>query len=156
MNTNMIGAVGGPGGGQPMMNTGTPVNAPSGNTLEANRLKLNTYIYDYFLKHEMYDLARMLVQKVEIEQGEPQKHSPERRDVNGVHDSMEQDTKDALHNKPDDLPTPRVPAASDGSFLLDWWCQFWDCYLAQRGRGSQPVKQYLTHVQVSTHNCLIE
>lgn len=146
MNMNVLGGVGGPVGGQQMMNTGTPGNAPS-NATESNRLKLNTYIYDYFLKNEHYDLARLLHERVDIEPAPQQKQSPNQRMVNGG--SMDGDNKEEASNKPSDLPLPNVPTASDGSFLWDWWCQFWDCFQAQRGRGSAATKQYLSHVQVS-------
>ena len=149
MNMNMMGGtVGGPvGGGQQMMNAGTPGNAPAGNSIEGNRTKLHTYIYDYFLKNEMYDMARLLVKQVDIERADPIKQSPDRKDINRLHDAMDQDSKDGLHNKPDDLPLPKVPPTYD-AFLFDWWCQFWDCYAAQRGRGSPHAKQYLNQVQV--------
>lgn len=151
MNMNVMGGAGGGpvGGQQMMMNIGTPSNAPGGGAAgsdSSHRTKLNTYIYDYFLKNDMFDMARMLYQKVDIEQADP-KQSPGQRNMNG--DSMDQDSKDNIHGKPDDLPMPKVPAGGDGSFLLDWWGQFWDCYLAQRGRGSPQTKQYLNQVQVS-------
>ena len=154
MNMNSMGGVGGPVGGQVMMNAGTPGNAPAGSVADNNRTKLHTYIYDYFLKNEMYDIARLLQEKVEIEPSPQQKQSPSRREMNG--DSMDQDNKE--DGKPADLPLPNVPNVSgDSAFLLDWWCQFWDCYQAQRGRGSPGTKQYLNHVQVvSSRDCSSE
>lgn len=146
MNMNVMGGVGGPVGGQQMMNMGTPGNAPGGNGRDdTHRNKLHTYMYDYFLRNGMFDMARMLLDKVEIETADP-KQSPGQRNMNG--DSMEQDSKDNILGKPDDLPMPKI-APCDSSFLLDWWGQFWDCYLAQRGRGTQQTKQYLSQVQVS-------
>jgi len=148
MNMNVMGGVGGPVGGQQMMNMGTPGNAPGGNSRDdTHRNKLHTYMYDYFLRNGMFDMARMLLDKVEIETADP-KQSPGQRNMNG--DSLDQDSKDNILGKPDDLPMAKV-AACDASFLLDWWGQFWDCYLAQRGRGSQQTKQYLNQVQVSCH-----
>lgn len=145
---NTLGAAGGPVGNQQMMNTGTPGNAQPGNAMDSNRVKLHTYIYDYFLKNEFFDLARLLHERVDIEPSPQQKQSPNRKQVNG--DSMDADSKDdVLSNKPGDLPLPNVPNASDSSFLFDWWCQFWDCFHAQRGRGTANTKQYLAHVQVS-------
>lgn len=149
MNMNVLGGAGGPGAGQQMMNTGTPGNAPIGNAVDNNRVKLHTYIYDYFLKNEYYDLARSLHDRVEIEHSQQQKQSPNSKQVNG--DSMDADNKDDAHGKPADLPLPAVPSASDSSFLFDWWCQFWDCFQAQRGRGTANTKQYLNHVQVSPY-----
>ena len=147
MNMNMMGGVGGPVGGQQMMNMGTPGNAPGGNGQSDNhRTKLHTYMYDYFLKNGMFDLARMLLEKADVNTLDP-KQSPGQRNVNG--DSMDQDSKDNILGKPDDLPLPQVPPGGNGSFLADWWDQFWDCYLAQRGRGNPQTKQYLNQVQVS-------
>lgn len=146
MNMNTLGGIGGPVGGPQMVNTGTPGNAQGGGAADANRVKLNTYIYDFFLKNGNFDLARSIHDTLEIEQSPQQKQSPNSKQVNGGHDGM--DDKDDILRKPDDLPLPNVPNGSDSSFLFDWWCQFWDCYQAQRGRGTATTKQYLNHVQV--------
>ena len=44
-----------------------------------------------------------------------------------------------MKNRPDDLPAPQSLSgmSSDHPFLQDWWCQFWDLYHAQRGKGAQ-------------------
>lgn len=141
-----MGGIGGPIANQPA-NHGTP-NAPAGSSPDTHRVKLHTYIYDYFLKNQYYDLARSLHNTVEIEQAVQPKQSPsQRKEVNG--DAMDTDSKDNLDKKPDDLPDAQVPNASDSAFLFDWWCQFWDMYQGQRGRGTQATKQYLNQVQVS-------
>jgi hypothetical protein len=145
MNTNTMGGMSGSGSGS-QINTGTPGNAQGGSSIDGNRVKLNTYIYDYFLKNGEFGLARSIHERLEIEQSPQQKQSPNQNKVNG-HDAMDADTKDDALGKPDDLPLPNVPNASDSSFLLDWWSQFWDCFQAQRGRGTTASKQYLSHIQ---------
>ncbi|GAB7353256.1 hypothetical protein MBLNU459_g3765t1 [Dothideomycetes sp. NU459] len=131
-----------PGGGQQMANMGTPSNAPS-DTEKGYRLKLHTYIYDYFLKTEQYDLARALQNTLEIQHSMQPKQSPDTKGANGVND-LDKDKS----RRPDDLPLAEVPSHHlDGSFLFDWWCQFWDLFGAQRGKGNPATKQYLNNVQ---------
>ena len=134
----------GPNGGAPSTNNG---NGRS-ETL-SNRQQLNTYIYDYFLKNEHYGLARALQKELPIHASP----NPGKRDVNGVDDVMETDSKEDAQNRPDDLPLPSILDNTEGSFLYDWWCQFWDIWSAHRRRippGSVP-SQYLAHAQVSHH-----
>jgi hypothetical protein len=129
--------------GGPTPNSGTPNNASSG---DLSRQKLNTYIYDYFLKYGNHEVARIILKTVDLDLDPHQ--SPDRKDINGVGDSMDTDSKDN-NKKPDDLPSPNVPAASDGSFLYDWWHQFWECFNAQHGRGNNTqTAKYLSNVQV--------
>ncbi|KAI5274513.1 hypothetical protein E4T47_02371 [Aureobasidium subglaciale] len=131
--------------GGPTPNSGTPNNASSG---DISRQKLNTYIYDYFLKHGNHDVARAILKTVDLDLDQNQ--SPDRKDINGVGDSIDPDSKD---KKPDDLPSPNVPAASDGSFLYDWWHQFWECFNAQHGRGNNTqTAKYLSNVQARMAN----
>lgn len=145
MNMNAMGGGVGPSNGQQMMNTGTPGGMASG--MDGNRVKLHTYIYDYFLKNEYYDLARSVHERLDLETLSQTKQSPNTKQVNG--DSMDADNKDDAHGKPADLPLAAIaPGVSEGSFLFDWWCQFWDCFNAQRSRGPAASKQYLNHVQV--------
>ncbi len=155
-------AVGGPVGGMPMMNNGIGLGASraNGNPQDTWRMYLNTYIYDYFIKNELYDCARaFLASDVPINTSPPTKLSPGRRrdgDVNGVDEStMDTDAKDDLHSKrPDDLPIPSVPPdCPDNSFLFDWWCVFWDTFGAQRNKKPKPGEagpafQYVQHTQV--------
>lgn len=109
------------------------------------RVQLNTYIYDYLLKSQEWKLARSFCSKMSVNvEGPIPKMSPSQ---NGV-DPMDTDSKDSLNERPDDLPSPRVPDAlsPDICFLLDWWCQFWDIYSAARSKGkSSPAHQYLAH-----------
>ena len=132
-----------------MMNSGTPRNAPAGGDTDTRTL-FHTYIYEYFIRNKHYDIARCMLERVDIRQ--KVKQSPGRKEVNG--DFMEDDSKDNIPGKPADLPLPDTPNnASDSSFLYDWWCQFWDCYHAQRGRSDNTTKQYLAHVQVGQLSC---
>ncbi|KAF2091025.1 hypothetical protein K490DRAFT_71293 [Saccharata proteae CBS 121410] len=111
------------------------------------QVMLNTYIYDYFLRNQNWKLARLAKEELNLNlAGKP---SPRGRDVNGVDDAMDTDNKDDIHRRPDDLPPPSIPNdATDSSFLLDWWQQFWDIFNAQRGRKSGPQQlQYLQHTR---------
>jgi hypothetical protein len=107
--------------------------------------KLNTYIYDYFLRNKHVSLARAMLDcdlKMSME-----KPSPNNR-ANGV-DPMDVE----------DLPVPQLPAnqASDNSFLLDWWVQFWDIYQATKPqhRASKNAAQYITHTRVRDTRTLL-
>lgn len=146
MNMSAMGAMAGMGGpGAPvapgMANSGTPANAP---TQKDIRTKFHTFIYDYFVKTNRFELARTILTQMEIESESPQKPSPNRKEVNGDSDSKE-DVK-----RPDDLPNASVPSHTDSPFLYDWFCQFWDLFEAQRGKGSQASRTFLGASQVST------
>lgn len=120
------------------------------------RRALNTYIYDYFLKQGMYDLARSMLNS------DPAinvvKDSPRRRDENGNvlgngagDDPMDTDNKDELDSKrPSDLPAANVPpTATDSSFLSEWFSVFWDVLHGQKSKtGSAQVMGYINHTQV--------
>jgi hypothetical protein len=141
MNGPSMNAAGGPVGGGPVINQAAA-------RLEMNKddqKRLNTYIYDYLLKNEQYDLARSFHQKFPISIVDPQKSSPGKRDVNGVN-AMDTDSKDSL-KRPQDLPEPGIPPQGDGScFLFDWWCQFWEIFGARGNRNAgTPSSDYLQH-----------
>ncbi|RYO19142.1 hypothetical protein AA0111_g10519 [Alternaria arborescens] len=118
---------------------GTPV---MGNMAQPKRMgnndpveKLNTYIYDYFLRNRHHALARAMLDgdlKMSTE-----KPSPNKSNVASDIDM------------PDDMPLPALPAGqvADNSFLLDWWVQFWDIFAAARGPNGGPKNavQYLGH-----------
>ena len=114
--------------------------------------KMNTYIYDYFLKHEQFDCARALFRsdlKVNYSTKSPNRN----RDVNGIDEnSMDTDSKDNLDSKrPEDLPSPEIGGLNQStSFLLDWFSLFWDMFLAQRkdSKASGQAMQYVQHTQV--------
>lgn len=137
-------AMGGPvGGGMPMMNNGAAAGGirPPGNVDQKQRL--NTYIYEYFLRNGMFDCARAL-----LSSNEPLKLSKESPQQNSEEDN---DSKDDIDSKrPDDLPLPDVPKDSqDSCFLYEWWCLFWDVYDASRSGGSKDGRAYayLNHTQ---------
>lgn len=148
--------MGGPvGGGMPMMNNGAGGGVrPQGVGNSETRAQLNTYIYEYFLRNQMYDCAKAL-----LASGAPLntvKDSPgRRRDDNGNTgngDDGEGDSKDDFDLKrPADLPDPNLPKeCPESCFLYEWWCLFWDMFNAQRGKAEgRNVLQYYTHTQVS-------
>jgi hypothetical protein len=162
MNPNLqmanMNAMGGPVGAPvPMMNNGAvaPPGAGPRPGNEDRRTLLNTYIYEYFLRSDMYDAARAMVNS-----DQPMnlaKEGNRRRDENGNilnglgDDAMDTDSKEGIDSKlPEDLPAPKIPMpSSETSFLFDWFCLFWDIFQAQRSKaGGQAVNQYLAHTQV--------
>ncbi|KAI9764148.1 MAG: hypothetical protein M1835_007639 [Candelina submexicana] len=161
-------AVGNAMGAMPMMNNGVG-GVPRGGQGSAHegKQKLNTHIYDYFIKNELYDCARAMIQSdCPISTLSSTKTSPGRRrdgEVNGIDENgMDTDSKDeVLSKRPDDLPVPDTPQdIPEGSFLYDWWCLFWDVFSAQRtkkpkhgeavpsGQGGSAM-QYVQHTQAS-------
>lgn len=166
-NVNMAGMnqMGGPVGGMPTMNNGAgprvqqPQSGPPGS--DYSRSQLNTYIYEYFLRNEMYDCARSLIQSEQpINLA---KNSPGRGGENGSNgagdDSGDRDSKDDLDLKrPNDLPAPNLPSdAPESCFLYEWWCLFWDMFNAQRGKDQRNnVIQYVNHTQVSRSGLVVD
>ncbi|KUJ18053.1 uncharacterized protein LY89DRAFT_36187 [Mollisia scopiformis] len=153
-NVNMGGmnAMGGPvGGGIPMgMNNGAAGVRPPMIGNDNQRMQLNTYIYEYFLRNEMYDCARSLLNSEGISLNLI-KDSPGRRRENGAGDEGgDGESKDDADSKrPSDLPEPSVPKdCPESCFLYEWWCLFWDMFNAQRGKGEgRNVLQYVHHTQ---------
>ncbi len=149
--------MGGPvGGGIPVMNNGAPgggIRQPMP-VNDNQRSQLNTYIYEYFLRNDMYDCARSLLnsnQPMKVIKDSPGR----RRDDNGSNGAGDEggdgDSKDDIDSKrPEDLPAPDVPReCPESCFLYEWWCLFWDMFNAQRGKGdSRNVMQYVNHTQV--------
>ncbi|KAI1118520.1 hypothetical protein F5Y14DRAFT_217134 [Nemania sp. NC0429] len=144
---------GGPVGGGPMTMMGTGALA-GGQVQQNNRANLNTYIYDYFLREGMFDCARAMLnsdQALNVH-NKPQRDENGNAIGNGIggDDQMDTDSKDDLDSKrPNDLPAPNVPNASDSCFLYEWFCLFWDMLSAQRNKGgvSPQVSQYVAHTQ---------
>ncbi|KAL8745658.1 MAG: hypothetical protein Q9190_002235 [Brigantiaea leucoxantha] len=139
------------GGSMSMMNNGVNGATPRpGNDEDEPNYedRLNTYIYDYFLKNEQYECARAM-----LTSGLPVKLFKHRDgDINGA-DDMHTDSKDDLDSKrPTDLPPPGLPPDPQGnSFLLDWFGLFWDVFYAHR-RGAPPAtQQALQYVQHTQH-----
>lgn len=120
---------------------------------ETNRHLLNTYIYEYFLRNEMYDCARTLLgadPQIKTQDG-PNSRRDENGNLLGNGDSMDVDSKDGVDAKrPDDLPQPSIANLSvDQPFLFEWFCLFWDMFNAQKGKsGNGQVNSYMNHTQV--------
>ena len=126
-------SMGGPVGG-PQMNAGTPVNSGDPSSQAGAIKKLNTAIYDYLMRNELFDLARGFQSKMEIERRPEGKQSPNQRgqQANGVDDGMDIDSKDMIiPNKPNDMPVGAIEA----DFLKDWWCMFWELWSGHRRKG---------------------
>jgi len=144
-NVAMMSAVGGAVGPASVMNQDMMRHQGD----EDQKIRLNTYIYDYLLKLEEYELARSFSTVCPIKS--KNNTSPGRGTVNGVDDAMESDSKDASIKKKHDLPIPDVPSYSENGncFLYDWWCQFWDVYGARtrvgQTRATETTLQYLGH-----------
>lgn len=144
--------MGGPVGGAPpappqQMNVGTPGSGVgAGPAIDAVK-RLNTAIYDYLLRNQLYDTARSFVSKMDIEtdlKKSPSTSSNSRQQPNGVAggDEMDIDVNEGIRNRPEDLPAPLQ--LGDGPFLHDWWCQFWEIFQGYRGKGSKPsTLQYI-------------
>lgn len=155
-NVNManMAQMGGPvGPPMQMMNSGAGVGGPvaPGKAPSDNRTLLNTYIYEYFLRHHMYDCARALLnsdQPVNVKDG-----SNRRRDENGADGDGEDSKEDMDSKRPDDLPAPNVPTPlPESCFLYEWFSLFWDMFNAQRGKATGvQVNTYVAHTQVSIH-----
>jgi hypothetical protein len=161
---------GGPVGGTPLVNSGSNGGVPGGagggaSDLQYRQARLNTYIYDYFLRTKHYDIARLMhkASKLSGDKTLPlvlddgSNPMPGSRDVNGVSDAMDTDTKDV---KPKDLPDPGHKIwESNNCFLDDWWAQFWDVFDAQRGRSAGGViSQFISanHVLFPLTFCSLE
>lgn len=150
-NINMAGMNpmgGGPVGAgiPPMMNNRAAAGARPSTSASNNdnqRQQLNTYIYEYFLRNEMYDCARSLIQS-----GTPMHTVKDSPGANGVDGEVKDESES---KKPDDLPMPGIPnECPESCFLFEWWCLFWDMFNAQRGKGDTPaVLQYVNHTNVS-------
>jgi hypothetical protein len=144
---NMVGmnAAGGPVGGTPTMNNRRV------QPMDESHKQLNTYIYEYLLKNNHYQTARSLKEEAPITfVPNSAKANSNGRPTNGI-DSMDTDSKSGMPGRPDDLELPKVPNlnVADNSFLLDWWCQFWDLFGAARpGGGSHAAHAYLNHTRV--------
>lgn len=133
-----------------------PRPGPASNQLEMRGL-LNTYIYEYFLRYEMFDCARTILNSDYLVKVHPKDGLAGRRDENGNlvgnglgDDPMDTDSKADMDSKrPDDLPAPVVPMPSpDSCFLFDWFTLFWEMFYAQKGKGPNVhVNQYVNHTQ---------
>lgn len=160
--------VGGPPAGMNMNNGAGPRGPPPTST---DKVLLNTYIYDYFLKNGMIECARSLYSEAELQtipnsrRNSPsrraQKHDSDGNAVNGIDENAmdtgegpsqrKNEDMDDASKRADDLPLPKVPAdCPQGSFLFDWWCLFWDIFGARNGGGksTHAAAAYVTQTQV--------
>ncbi|KAF8540715.1 hypothetical protein BDD12DRAFT_564636 [Trichophaea hybrida] len=162
MNINMNN-MGGMVGGAPGMEHGA---APRGSSAAYDgRQMLNTYIYDYFCKNNMFECANALLKTPDAEvqtdlsfrpspSRRPQKHESD-GGMNGIDDES-MDGSDGQRHGDDgddvknikDLPPAKVPTAISGSFLLEWWCCFMDIYWARaKGNASSAANAYVSQTQ---------
>lgn len=131
----------------PMMNNGANGATPrQGPEEDEPDYRLNTYIYDYFVKYHHFECAKAMLN------GELPLNTIPKRDVNGA-GNMHVDSKDELDSKlPDDLPLPGVPTDPQGaSFLLEWFGLFWDVFHAHQRKAppaSAQAMQYVARTQV--------
>lgn len=143
----MGGMTGGPVGGagpgaqqQPgQMNAGTPSSGADGGFNSIKRL--NTAIYDYLLRAQLYDVARMFVKQVDVELVDKESPNQRQGQPNGIDDGMDIDQDNNIKARPKDLMAPAP--LGDGPFLQDWWCQFWEIFHGHRGKGKTQVMNYI-------------
>lgn len=158
MNMNNMGMV----GGAPGMEHGA---TPRGATGDGKHL-LNTYIYDYFCKNNMFECANALLKspdaEVQVDRNfrqspsrRQQKHEGDGNAMNGIDDET-MDGADGQRQGEDgdepktikDLPPAKIPAVISGSFLLEWWCCFTDIYWARtKGNASVTANAYVNQTQ---------
>lgn len=148
---NMNAMAGQVAGGMPMaMNNGVMPAAqqmPQPQT-PSHRTMLNTYIYDYFVKEGLFDLARAMLNS-EQQINVLQKDSPGRRENGAGDDPMDTDSKDEMDKRPADLPPANIPIMSDSAFLVEWFGLFWDMLNGNRSKpvGNNQVSTYIQHTQ---------
>lgn len=152
-----IAMVPGPPSVNPMMNNGAA--APPGGPRpqqpnnEHKQHLLNTYIYEYFMRNEMFDCARTLLSAdpgIKIQDG-PNIRRDENGHIIANGDSMDVDSKDGIDSKGGEgLPQPMIPNQTmDNPFLYEWFNLFWDMFTAQKGKAANPqVSSYMNHTQV--------
>ncbi|KAL8698541.1 MAG: hypothetical protein Q9201_006510 [Fulgogasparrea decipioides] len=145
-------AVNGASGGMPMMNSGANGATPRPGNEEDEpdyEERLNTYIYDYFVKNQRFDCAKAMLNNGDM----PVKTVPKRPngDVNG---NMHTDSKDDLGSKiPDGLPLADLPADPQGaSFLLEWFGLFWDVFFANKRQAPPASAQAMQYVARTQHD----
>ena len=156
--SNMAGLNGGGPPGVPMMNNG--VNGATPRIENEPELdydtRLNTWIYDHFVRKEYYGCARAMVNSQQMNiRFRPPKSSPGRRaEANGTDEGiMETDMKDEIDSRrPDDIPAADVGSdKAEPSILMEWFCLYWDFWMAQRKnqRATPQASQYVLHTQAS-------
>lgn len=117
-----------------------------------SKADLPTYIYDYLLKKGKQDLARALLHSdLGVKVRPRTKTSPGSREVNGMDDSGDLDSKDQLP-----LANITLEHLPETSFLQEWWSVFWDLWHASKPKpGVAPGSasaQYFNHSEVSSQS----
>jgi hypothetical protein len=150
-------------GGTPGMEHGAAPRNAAGD----GRIILNTYIYDYFCKNNMFECANALLKTPDADvqldgnyrspSRRPQKHENDGNAMNGIDDepmdgSDQRQGDDGEEPKSvKDLPPAKVPSIPSGSsFLCDWWCCFMDIYWARSKSpgASNAANAYVNQTQV--------
>ena len=115
----------------------------------SSRMQLNTYVYEYFLRFEMYDCARALLAAAPDIATKKEENGQDENGNRLGDDPMDTDAKEFDLKRPDDLPAPLTPAAAPNqSFLFEWFCLFWDLFTHKEHKVSPQIQQYLAHTQV--------
>ncbi|MBE7180389.1 MAG: hypothetical protein INR71_04115 [Terriglobus roseus] len=150
MHMAAMAAGGGPVGGAQLMNAGARGGGGGMQPSQSLLIKLNTYIYDYLIRHGFHDVARAMHKASKLSDNPMpillgDGSSPAGRDMNGVDGvDMKEEVK-----RPSDLPEPgNKIGAAENCFLEDWWCQFWDLHVGARGQGNGALMTYINASQV--------
>lgn len=121
-------ATGGPVGGAQMMQQQQQQQQMGQGERNLSQLsdlqaRLNTYIYDHFVQHKQYECARTFKRFNSVRtKSEPVGTTP-----------LEQIPENV--KRPDDIEDAELtPHHGEHSFLLDWFCMFWDTYKAARNQ----------------------
>lgn len=143
-----------------------PQRRPQGGR-PTGEIALDTYIYDYFLKMQMYDCAQALLNarndlnirpaEADSPNRRPAKHDLDGNAVNGGDTNMDGSSNTKKEEGEEDLrktfPRPQIPHED---FLLDWFLLFWDVYTASNSNGkgnATPIASaYVQATQVRSHH----
>ena len=154
MNQNNINMA---GGATP---AGMEHQVPTRSADSESRRMLDTYIYEYFIKHDMAECARAMLNcpNADVQMDGNYRPSPDGRpkkegDMNGVgDDAMDsgdgdngEDSKSAKN-----LPAPKGVPTHPGSFLYEWFTCFMDIYYARNKLpgASMQANAYVNNAQV--------
>ncbi|EPX73356.1 transcription factor [Schizosaccharomyces octosporus yFS286] len=125
---------------------------------------LNSYIYDYLVKKNYWEAAQAFGQEAQVQtlmrplnkntatSDKQATSSPAnvKRESPNLNDPQNPDLAKQASNHHesgrDPPPPPVLPIDSSGGFLIEWWNVFWDIYNARRGSGSEPAKDYMSHI----------
>jgi hypothetical protein len=107
------------------------------------KTRLNTYIYEYFLKAGAYQCARALVSNKELSLDLVDPEKQKRTEALGRLLEKEQQFAErelsTQHSSTETLQRPNLPTVvPGGSFLEEWWLLFWDMFIKQRRHTGSP------------------